>query len=404
VVIPLNPVNQMNDEESQPNAPDPRISALRVRIKRMANFDERQEALNDLIGLGHAAQALLPDIVRKVGDWIHSPDFPKLILNLKSEKLLKAAQDAGLRFHPDIQAQLLAAGFAEFEQPLVDYLWSLKDSNSFGLYQDVFSALGDCARLPETLDLLVVLESEFAQRLARNLAKHAEEQRRINLGEMELNDVALSWIDEKLASDFYSYLKKATARLRDRELIGEAQTDIDTERVEEISPKVALADLIDEGESTTLEFKSTLRWDLKMHKVNKNLEEGVMKTIAAFANSKGGTLLIGVANNGQVLGLESDYLTLEAGNRDKFELHLRNLLNERFCKVLVMSNVIIKFHRDGDKEVCRVEATPAKAPVILRVQDKNGVKLEKFCVRAGPMSVCLSVSETATYIIDRFQS
>jgi len=392
----------MNDEESQPNAPDPRISALRVRIKRMANFDERQEALNDLIGLGHAAQALLPDIVRKVGDWIYSPDFPKLILNLKSEQLLKAAQDAGLQFSQYFQAQLLAAGFAEFEQPLVDHLWSMEDSNSFGLYQDVFSALGDCARLPETLDALVVLESEFKQRLTRNLAKHAEEQRRIDLGEMELNDVALSWIDEKLVSDFYSCLKKATARLRDRELIGEAQIDIDTERVEEIPPKETLADLISKGESETLEFKSTLRWDLREHKVNKKLEEAIMKTISAFANSKGGTLLIGVADNGEVLGLESDYRTLEPSNSDKFELHLRNLLNKQFDKLFVISNVIIEFDRDGDKEVCRVEATPAKTRVILKVKDKNGNPHDKFYVRIGNASSELGISEAVDYIKGRF--
>ena len=51
---------------------------------------------------------------------------------------------------------------------------------------------------------------------------------------------------------------------------------------------------------------TTLRWDLKEAGVNKKLEEVIIKTIAAFANSQGGTLLIGVADDGDVIGLEPD--------------------------------------------------------------------------------------------------
>jgi hypothetical protein len=46
---------------------------------------------------------------------------------------------------------------------------------------------------------------------------------------------------------------------------------------------VSLEDMIAEGESDELEFKSTLRWDLKERIVNKKLEEVTMKTLAAFA-------------------------------------------------------------------------------------------------------------------------
>ena len=91
---------------------------------------------------------------------------------------------------------------------------------------------------------------------------------------------------------------------------------------------VTIEDLINEGESGELEFKSSLRWDLSERIVNKKLEDVAMKTVAAFANSEGGILLIGVADDGQVLGLESDYHSLSEADRDKFELHLRNLLNK----------------------------------------------------------------------------
>src|SRR6266571_9260234 len=86
---------------------------------------------------------------------------------------------------------------------------------------------------------------------------------------------------------------------------------------EEAVAPVSLEALIAEGESDELEFKSTLRWDLKEGTVNKRLEEVIAKTVAAFANSQGGTLLIGVDDEGQVLGLEHDYLSLGDVDRDK---------------------------------------------------------------------------------------
>ena len=63
---------------------------------------------------------------------------------------------------------------------------------------------------------------------------------------------------------------------------------------EEAITPVTLEELIAEGESDELEFKSTLRWDIHEGVINKKLEEVAIKTVAAFANSQGGTLLIGI--------------------------------------------------------------------------------------------------------------
>ncbi|MBE2203210.1 MAG: DUF262 domain-containing protein [Chthoniobacterales bacterium] len=172
---------------------------------------------------------------------------------------------------------------------------------------------------------------------------------------------------------------------------------------EPVAP-VSLEEMIAEGESDELEFKSTLRWDLKEGTVNKKLEEVIMKTIAAFANSAGGTLLIGVDDHGEPLGLASDYLSLGGADRDKFELHLRNLLNEQFGKGFVTSKVGIAFHEVGENEVCRIEIRAAKEPVIVKVKDKNGQPLEKFYARSGNSSQEIPLSEINAYIKDRFHS
>ena len=71
-----------------------------------------------------------------------------------------------------------------------------------------------------------------------------------------------------------------------------------------------IVDLIKRGESAELEFKSSARWDMKENKKNKEMEQVIVKTVAAFLNSDGGTLLIGVADDGTPLGLAHDFQTL----------------------------------------------------------------------------------------------
>jgi hypothetical protein len=176
-----------------------------------------------------------------------------------------------------------------------------------------------------------------------------------------------------------------------------------TDTEETVAP-VSLEDLIAEGESDELEFKSTLRWDLKEGTVNKKLEEVIMKTVAAFANSQGGTLLIGVDDDGKVLGLEGDYHSLGGVDRDKFELHLRNLLNQQFGTGFVTSKVSITFHEVEEKEVCQVDTKQAKEPVIVTVKDKNGQPSEKFYARSGNSSQEIPLGEMSAYLKERFHS
>lgn len=172
---------------------------------------------------------------------------------------------------------------------------------------------------------------------------------------------------------------------------------------EPITP-ASLEDLIAEGESDELEFKATLRWDLREGATNKKLEDVIMKTVAAFANSQGGTLLMGVSDDGEVLGLETDYQSLGGADRDKFELHLRNLLNEQFGEAFVASRVAVQFHEVEDKEVCQVEVRPGSSPAIVKVRDKHGQVTEKLYVRSGNSSQELPLSEVDAYLKDRFHS
>lgn len=164
---------------------------------------------------------------------------------------------------------------------------------------------------------------------------------------------------------------------------------------------VSIEDLIAEGENDAVEFKSSLRWDYKQSVVNKKLEEVIVKSVAAFANAQGGTLLIGVDDDGQVLGLEHDYSSLTGADRDSFELHLRNILNQQFGVALVSTKVRIRFPELGDSEICHLEVTPFGHPVLVKAPDKNGNIQERFYLRSGNSSQELSKAEMLTYLKEK---
>jgi hypothetical protein len=170
----------------------------------------------------------------------------------------------------------------------------------------------------------------------------------------------------------------------------------------EATSAASLEDLVAEGETDELEFKSSLRWDYDLEIENKKLEEIVIKSVAAFANGQGGTLLIGVNNQGTPLGLEHDYIALGDIDRDKFEIHLRNIFKRSFGETFVTSKLRISFPSIDGIEICEVDVAPALRPIILKVSDRHGVQTEKFYVRSGNSSIEMPLSEMHEYAAGRF--
>ncbi len=133
-------------------------------------------------------------------------------------------------------------------------------------------------------------------------------------------------------------------------------------------------------ESQHLEYKSTLRTHAGTGKPFKPLETAVLKTIAAFANSReGGTLLIGVADDGSVCGLEAGYSSLAKPGkdpRDLFALHLVNIVVASMGEAAA-ANVSVQIHTVDGHDLARVHVRPSDFPVDATVTvDKKG-QLEK---------------------------
>lgn len=172
---------------------------------------------------------------------------------------------------------------------------------------------------------------------------------------------------------------------------------------EESREKVSIDELIAEGESAELELKSSVRWDYVNERVNKDLEKVILKTISAFANNAGGKLIIGVDDDGEVLGLDYDYANL-GGNRDKFELHLREILKRSFGNEFIAGGIEIEFHTLQEKDVCVVDVEKWERPLYLDVIDKNGQKIKKFYIRSGNSSQEMGIDEASSYIKSNFSN
>ncbi len=152
--------------------------------------------------------------------------------------------------------------------------------------------------------------------------------------------------------------------------------------------------LIAQGESAELEFKSSTRWDMRENKQNKELEKVIVKTVAALLNvEQGGTLLIGVADDGSVVGLQHDYKTFsKKGNRDGYELFLNDLLLKNNFGYDCSPFIQITFHSVESKDVCRVAVKSSPKPVY--VEDEKG---EHLYIRSGNSTRLLSTREAIEY-------
>ncbi|WP_296807759.1 ATP-binding protein [Thiocapsa sp.] len=154
-----------------------------------------------------------------------------------------------------------------------------------------------------------------------------------------------------------------------------------------------LRELIASGESTHLEFKSTMRMNLHSKVTGREIEMAWLKAVAAFLNSEGGILLLGVSDSGTVLGLEADKFE----NDDKCRLHFKNLLNHHIGAEYARFVRFDLYELDGLR-VGAVECERADTPAFLH-DDKNR---ELFIIRNGPSNIELPISRALKYIRSRF--
>jgi predicted HTH transcriptional regulator len=154
------------------------------------------------------------------------------------------------------------------------------------------------------------------------------------------------------------------------------------------SSEEELRALIDQGESDHLEFKSTLRWNLRDNRPGREIEIAWLKTVVAFLNAEGGTLLVGVADDGRIVGHEKDGFK----NADKYLLHVNNLI-QRHIGVKYVRYLSYDLRPIEGKLVLVIDVLPSDEPCFLQVDEDD-----QFYVRIGPASRKLSLRKTMEYL------
>lgn len=150
--------------------------------------------------------------------------------------------------------------------------------------------------------------------------------------------------------------------------------------------------LIEAGESEAIEFKSTLRINLHTGEQDKRMETSALKTLAGFLNTNGGSLVIGISDDGSPVGIEADKFP----NEDKMGLHLVNIVKARLGPQ-AMTAMHLHFEDHDGTRVLVIRCPRSRAPVFV----KDG-EIERFYVRTGPATTELTASQTQSFITQRF--
>jgi CheY-like chemotaxis protein len=154
---------------------------------------------------------------------------------------------------------------------------------------------------------------------------------------------------------------------------------------------VSIPELIRQGETDRVEFKSTMRWNLKTDKADKAVEKAWLKTVVAFLNTDGGTLIVGVDDAGTIVGITEDRFE----NEDKYRLHVNNRIKEHIglgCAACIRYDL----NNIGDQKVLVIHCKPSPQPVFLKMGRE-----EDFFIRIGPGSRKLTPSEVIAYVTRR---
>ena len=154
--------------------------------------------------------------------------------------------------------------------------------------------------------------------------------------------------------------------------------------------------LISEGEGQYIEFKSSFSWDYRQQRMNKALNKAVMKNVVGFMNTTGGAILIGVDDEGEILGLETEFQSMGKGNVDGFENAL-NLVFGQMIGTEYRHHLTVDFAEIEAKTVCRIIVSPAPEPVFLNLKNN-----EEFYIRTGNSSQPLTMSKAVRYIQSHF--
>ena len=174
---------------------------------------------------------------------------------------------------------------------------------------------------------------------------------------------------------------------------------ISEERIEEATECVGHEEIIQMGEGKYIEFKPTLLYNFKTGELGIGIKYKIAKAIAAFLNTNGGILYIGVKNERNVQGLEYDYSILDGNKKDKLKLEF-DQLTEYFFPAFVSNYIQTQILEIQGKDVYVIRVYASKKPVLLRNKKGDFVKKE-FYKRTEASSILIhDLEEVIDYVFN----
>ena len=172
-----------------------------------------------------------------------------------------------------------------------------------------------------------------------------------------------------------------------------AQLDSMLEAIGGLTDADEVRNIIRQGESKNTEYKETLSLDVKKKTKEKYVELSALKTIVAFLNTEGGTLLLGVADNGELTGIDIEIDKFHKSNTDKFLLHMKNIIKTRIGEEFY-PYIDYKLVAISDKNVLFVKCKESESPCYL----DDAV----FYVRTNPATDKLEGPKLVQYVKNHF--
>ncbi len=161
-----------------------------------------------------------------------------------------------------------------------------------------------------------------------------------------------------------------------------------------------VAGLLAQEEGLHLERKASARLSVPDGAKMAALEHAVAKSVAGMLNADGGTVLVGVADHGTVVGLEREFGSVSPPTADAYERWLLKMLAHSLGMPAAVK-VRLEWHVVDGRRVVALHCGLAADPVF--VAAKKGVSdAEGFYVRLGNATEWLSGRAMSDYIRQRF--
>ena len=141
--------------------------------------------------------------------------------------------------------------------------------------------------------------------------------------------------------------------------------------------------LIKAGESDQVEFKEGACFNPKPDKKGLTMMDKIARAVAAFMNSEGGRVLIGIDDDGNIVGVQREYKTAnpQKCNKDGYYLYLQDTLKSKIDHGLIHLCFRVRIHEIQGKDICEINVSQANDFAYFK---------GRICVRQGNRNIELT--------------